>query len=339
MQHFIRHLLFIFAAAVLGLSALPARALTCATTTSTISETVDIGNIIKVSSSELIAGQKIWVSPTISARFTCSDTDKHPKGESAYFWLDPGNKAGTLPAFIKIGITYNGADYLLQNGQKVEIGPATICRGDCTQTAIPVTFDLNYQVYIIATGSAITNSGVIAKDLKLSLFQVDGEGGLRNGRVGDNYNLLITGLNQINAMACVPTVAISPSEIDFGTLSTGNARPGQMERIRSFTVTYGLSQKGSGIACGTEDLFATFSSVNKIQDAAIVLPESDSGFGIILSKSTTMTPRIEMNAPEKIPIKVGVPLIQPYFAGVLWTTTAPKTGAFSATATITVTFQ
>lgn len=80
---------------------LPAQALTCKTTSSTISEVVNIESIIKVSSSELIANKKIWVSSPITATFSCEDTDNFPNGESAYFWLDPENKASSLPDFIR----------------------------------------------------------------------------------------------------------------------------------------------------------------------------------------------------------------------------------------------
>ena len=68
------------------------------TTSSTISEVVNIESIIKVSSSELIANKR-YGSP-ITATFSCEDTDNFPNGESAYFWLDPENKASSLPDFI-----------------------------------------------------------------------------------------------------------------------------------------------------------------------------------------------------------------------------------------------
>ena len=198
------------------LSAFPAQALTCKTTSSTISEVVNIESIIKVSSSELIANKKIWVSSPITATFSCEDTDNFPNGESAYFWLDPENKASSLPDFIQVGITYNGIDYLLQNKKSVEIGPATLCDksgNTCKSPAIGQTFSLVYQVYIISTGRSVTGDGKIDDNLKLSLFQVDGQGGLRNGTAGANYNLFITGLNRIRTMACVPTVSISPSRL------------------------------------------------------------------------------------------------------------------------------
>ncbi|WP_225131622.1 hypothetical protein, partial [Bradyrhizobium sp. IC3123] len=106
----------------------------------------------------------------------------------------------------------------------------------------------------------MTGEGKIDDNLKLSLFQVDGQGGLRNGTAGANYNLFITGLTRIRTMACVPTVSISPSEINFGDIPAGNARPGYYEKTRPFTVTYGLVKQGKGSDCGTEPMLATFST-------------------------------------------------------------------------------
>jgi len=315
-------------------------ALTCKASNSVVSETVNVGSIIKASSSEIKANQKIWVSSAINATFTCTDTDSHPQGEMAFFWLDPKDQARTLPAFISIGITYNGIDYPLVKGQKVQLGPATVCnkvKETCLSPATPQTFSLEYQVYIKATGSTIPIGGVIQDNLNLSLFQVDGEGGLRGGDT--NFNLFITGLSKINLMACVPTVTISPNTLDFGTMSSHNASPGHIERKRQFNVVYGLQIKGSGVICGTENLLTTFSTPNPLQDKTIILPATDSGFGIILSDNTSLDPPIEMNAPKVMSITAGNIINKTYTAGVMWLSNQPKTGDFSATATITVTFQ
>lgn len=315
-------------------------ALTCEASNSAVSETVNIGQVIKASSSEIKANQKIWVSSVINATFTCRDTDSHPQGEMAYFWLDPKKQAGTIPSFISIGVTYNGIDYPLENGKKVELGPATICNrvaGKCVSPATPQTFNLDYQVYIKATGEAVPAGGVIKDSLNLSLFQVDGEGGLRGGDT--NFNLFITGLSKINLMACVPTIAITPDKIDFGSMTSFNASPGRVEKKLGFNIAYGLQIKGTGVTCTTENLLATFSTTNQLQDKTIILPASDSGFGIILSNNVTLEPRIEMNAPQVVTVTAGNTINKAYTAGVLWLSTKPKTGNFSATATVTVTFQ
>lgn len=342
MRRYSDTLFLIWLSVLLMLGAFPAQALTCKTTSSAISEVVDIEKILKVSSSELIANKKIWVSSPITATFTCEDTDNYPDGESAYFWLDPENKASSLPNFIQIGITYNGVDYLLQNKTSVEIGPATLCNksGDtCQSPALSQTFSLVYQVYIVSTGRSVTGNGKIADNLKLSLFQVDGKLGLRNGTAGANYNLFITGLNRITTMACVPTVTISPGEIDFGNIPAGNARPGYYEKTRPFTVKYGLVKQGSGTNCATEALLATFSSTNTVQESAIILPRPDSGFGIVISPNANMLPRIEMNTPIRFTLATGSTLSSTYTAGLLWLSRTPKLGTFSATARITVTFE
>lgn len=214
------------------LSAFPAQALTCKTTSSTISEVVNIESIIKVSSSELIANKRygspaLLPPPSVAKIPIIFRTVKAPISG----WIRK-IKPAACPT-LSVGITYNGIDYLLQNKKSVEIGPATLCDksgNTCKSPAIGQTFSLVYRVYIISTGRRVTGEGKIDDNLKLSLFQVDGQGGLRNGTAGANYNLFITGLNRIRTMACVPTVSISPSEINFGDIPAGNARPGYYEK-------------------------------------------------------------------------------------------------------------
>ncbi len=112
-----------------------------------------------------------------------------------------------------------------------------------------------------------------------------------------------------------------------------------MKKTRPFTVTYGLVKQGNGSDCGTEAMLATFSTTNTIQESAIILPQPDSGFGIVISPNASMLPRIEMNAPIHFTLATGTTLASTYTAGLLWLSRTPKLGPFSATAKITVTFE
>ena len=213
------------------LSAFPAQALTCKTTSSTISEVVNIESIIKVSSSELIANKRygspaLLPPPSVAKIPIIFRTVKAPISG----WIRK-IKPAACPT-LSVGITYNGIDYLLQNKNRWRLA-----RRRCViKAGIPVSprplgrHSARLPVYIISTGRRVTGEGKIDDNLKLSLFQVDGQGGLRNGTAGANYNLFITGLNRIRTMACVPTVSISPSEINFGDIPAGNARPGYYEK-------------------------------------------------------------------------------------------------------------
>ncbi|MDP0977878.1 fimbrial protein, partial [Klebsiella pneumoniae] len=79
----------------------------------------------------------------------------------------------------------------------------------------------------------------------------------------------------IRTMACVPTVSITPSEINFGDIPAGTARPGYYQKTRPFTVTYGLVKQGNGCDCGPVPLLSTFSTTNTIVESAIILPQPD----------------------------------------------------------------
>lgn len=96
------------------LSAFPAQALTCKTTSSTISEVVNIESIIKVSSSELIANKRygspaLLPPPSVAKIPIIFRTVKAPISG----WIRK-IKPAACPT-LSVGITYNGIDYLLQN--------------------------------------------------------------------------------------------------------------------------------------------------------------------------------------------------------------------------------
>ncbi len=130
------------------LSAFPAQALTCKTTSSTISEVVNIESIIKVSSSELIANKRygspaLLPPPSVAKIPIIFRTVKAPISG----WIRK-IKPAACPTLSGVGITYNGIDYLLQNKKSVEIGPATLCDksgNTCKSPAIGQTFSPVYQ--------------------------------------------------------------------------------------------------------------------------------------------------------------------------------------------------
>ena len=331
---------------VLGISLFSsvAQALTCKAAGS-VSETVAIDSILKASIGDFGVNKKIWVSSPITATFTCSDTDSHPQGESAFLWLDPRNAAAGIHNSLEVGITYKNVDYKLKEGDSVEIGPATICRidgqGGCLKPAASQTFTLTYQVYIKTTGLPAATDGKVMGDVTLSLFQVDGVGGLRGGSGGSdgNFNLYITGLDNITFLACTPRVTLLPDTLDFGVINARWASPGRVEKTMPFTVLVDLTREASGKTCTGETLLMTLSSSYPVKDGAIIMPAANSGFGFIISESNNLSPRIPLNTPQTFGMISGDQLTKEYYAGFIWTNTAPLLGDYSATATVTITFK
>lgn len=344
MQFHGRHLVYAVVVFFFGLLSSTAMALTCKAQGS-VSQYVAIDSVIKASVGDFGANTKIWVSSPITATFTCSDTDSYPQGESAFLWLDPKDAVKNLHNSLEIGITWNNVDYKLQNGEKVEIGPGTVCRpngrGGCSSPATSQTFTLTYQVYIKTTGYPASSDGKVMGDVSLSLFQVDGKGGIRGGSVSQdgNFNLTITGLDKITFLACTPKVSLVPDILNFGVINATRATAGKIEMTKPFTLLVDLTRETSGKTCTGETLLMTLSSTNPVTQGAIIMPAADSGFGFIISGNGTMAPRISLNTPQEIGVISGDQLTQDYYAGFIWLTNTPLLGSFSATATFTVTFK
>lgn len=339
-----RHILYAAVVFCFGLFSSTVMALTCKAQGS-VSQYVAIDSVIKASVGDFGTNTKIWVSAPITATFTCSDTDNFPKGESAFLWLDPKDAVKNVHNSLEIGITFRNVDYKLKKGDKIEIGPGTICtpdgKGGCTSKATSQTFSLTYQVYIKTTGLPAASTGKVMGDVSLSLFQVDGVGGLRGGTVTQdgNFNLTITGLDKITFLACTPKVLLVPDTLDFGVINAAWATPGKIEKIKPFTLQVDLTREASGKTCTGETLLMTLSSTNPVKDGVIIMPTANSGFGFILSADSLMASRIALNTPQVIGVISGDRLTHDYYAGFVWTTKAPLMGDYSATANITVTFR
>ncbi len=336
----------LLAACCLTLFSSMAEALTCKAAGG-VSETVAIDSVLKASIGEFGFNKKIWVSSPITATFTCSDTDSHPAGESAYLWLDPKDEVKNVHNSLEIGITYKNIDYKLIKGDKVEIGPGTLCRPNgqngCLTPAAPQTFTLTYQVYIKTTGFPASSDGKVMGNINLSLFQVDGVGGLRGGSGGNdgNFNLYINGLDKITFLGCTPRVTLVPDTLDFGINNIGRALPGRVEQIKPFSVLVDLTREAGGKSCDGETLLLTLSSNNPVKDGNIIMPAANSGFGFVISENSALQPLIPLNAPQTFGTigSGGEQLTHNYYAGFIWTSDSPQTGEYSATATLTVTFK
>lgn len=322
----------------------PACALTCKASGG-VSEYVALDSVLKASMGDFGVNKKIWVSPQVTATFTCTDTEDYAQGESAFLWLDPKNSLSALHESLEIGITYRNVDYKLVNGSSIEIGPATVCRPDgkegCLKTAQPQTFSLTYQVYIKTTGLKPASNGKVLGNMNLSLFQVDGVGGLKGGSGGNdgNFNLYLSGLDRLTFLACTPKVQLVPDVLDFGVINGRRAQPGHIEKIKPFAVRVELVPEAGGKSCEGETLQMTVSSANYVKDGQIIMPDAMSGFGFILSHGSAMDNRIDLNVPETFGVINKDFIEHSFYAGFIWTSTNPRLGAYEATATVTVTFR
>ncbi|MFS9381066.1 hypothetical protein QNN88_10255 [Citrobacter sp. ANG330] len=162
--------------------------------TSNITDEVTLDNIVYLSGTA--DGEVIWRSPTYSRNITCTTSIT----EDVYVYPFPKRKEQNLPTGVKMGVILNGTDLGVfdssgdVNSDRVDTH-WNISKGKETK---PLTI----QAYLVKDGD-IDTTGVSDK---LSLFQLDGEGGLNN-QANSNYNFLISGWGNIGSVDCTSTLS------------------------------------------------------------------------------------------------------------------------------------
>lgn len=309
-----------------------------------IRQDIVLDKVIKVSTANTAAGALLWRSQPFTSVFQCTDTDNMPNGENAFLYWDPQARMSQIHNSIEVGVTYKGVDIKPVKNARQDVGPGTECRLSgrrCQPPAKSLTVTVSYAIYIKATGNTPPPGGKINDNNAYSVFQVDGVGGL-NSRPNSNFNAYISGLGNIQFISCNPkinVVANNGSTVNFGTIPRQNAVAGKIEKQVPFSVTANMSDPTTGQDCKGETLQASFSSTYPVQDNSVILPTSDSGFGIVLSQATTPNTPIMMNSPVDLGLVNGTVVEKNFLASLKWLNTNPRVGPFNASANIDVTFK
>jgi hypothetical protein len=309
-----------------------------------IRQDIVLDKVIKVSTANTAAGALLWRSKPFTSVFQCVDDWNNPRGEHAFLYWDPQSRMSQIHNSIEVGVTYNSVDIKPTKGAKQDVGPGTECRpsgNSCRPPAKSLTVTVSYAIYIKATGKAPPAGGKINDSNAYSVFQVDGVGGL-NGTPNSNFNAYISGLGNIQFISCNPkinVVANNGSTVNFGTIPRQNAVAGKIEKQVPFSVSANMSDPTTGQDCKGETLQASFSSTYPVQDNSVILPTSDSGFGIVLSQATTPNTPIMMNSPVDLGLVNGTVVEKNFLASLKWLNTNPRVGPFNASANIDVTFK
>lgn len=308
-----------------------------------IRQDIVLDKAIKVSTANTAPGALLWRSQPFTSTFQCSDTDNMPKGEDAFLYWDPQNKMQNIHNSIEVGVTFKGIDVKPVKNQRENVGPGTVCSNPprCNRPATSQSVTVTYSIYIKATGKAPPAGGKITDNNAYSVFQVDGVGGL-NSRPNSNFNAYISGLGNIQFISCNPKITVvanNGSTVNFGTIPRQNAVVGKIEKQVPFSVAANMSDPTTGQDCQGETLQASFSSTYPLQDNSVILPTSDSGFGILISQAATPNTPIMMNSPVDLGLVNGTIVEKNFMASLKWLSTNPKVGPFSASANIDVTFK
>lgn len=334
-------LLLILSAALFSTSSY---ALTCKRTNGgdPLNQTITLDHQINVSTANLAPKTVLWRSQTFTSTFKCSDTNNFPEGENAYLWWDPSSQMSSIDKSLEVGVTYMGMDNKPAPNANSKIGPGTVCNGRpgrCTPPALPQTITISYSIYIKATGNPPPSTGIITDNGPYALFQVDGVGGLNN-QPNSNFRAYVSGLGNIRFISCSPKITVSANNgetVNFGAIPARNAVVGKIEKQVPFSIRADLT--GQGQDCEKQTLIANFSTTYPTQDNQVILPEQNSGFGILLSRADSPNTWIHMNTPTELGYVNGSVVESNFLASLKWLSATPKVGKFNASANIDVTFK
>lgn len=312
-------------------------------------QTGTITNEVTVPNGFITAGTTLWRSQTFSTAFTCFDTERQPDGESVYLYWDPQKKASTLHKSIEIGITINGVDYPLKGTNRLFIGAGTVLpanKKNCDDVeyfrplcATPQTINVQYSIFVKATGVAPPADGKIPNPGIINLFQVDGSGGL-NPNANSNFNLRVSGLDKIKFVECNPIVSIGGTNgntVNFGRVSIQRNGVNAILNRKSFSVKADLSRSDRGGTCNGKVLLATFVATNPINSSTL-RPTNRSDIGIQIFENGSNTPIQFLKQYEISTINAGIASTT-FDAALVQLAPSPAVGPFNATAVVEVTFK
>ncbi|KQN64121.1 MULTISPECIES: fimbrial protein [unclassified Erwinia] len=337
---------------VLSLFSLNSYALSCKdASTGSISEVITLNQAIEVSTANLTAGTVLWRSPVYNSTFKCEDTNGYPSGENAYLYWDPLTQMQSIDPSIEVGVTYNSIDIKPTAGTKTDVGRGTVCNygwyrnnygywvQGCMSPATPQTVKVSYSIYIKATGKSAPSSGKITNTGQYPVFQVDGVLGL-NSTPNSNFRAYIAGLGNIRFISCSPQISVSGnsgSTVNFGTIASGRAQAGVTEKQVPFSVVANLT--GAGQDCQGKTLVASFSTTYPTSGTDMIMPASDSGFGISISTADAPASFIPLNTSTSLGYVNGSVVQNNFVASLRWLNNSPKIGTFNASANVDVTFK
>lgn len=313
------------------------------TSDNSVEQIIPLDHQINVSTANLQPGTILWRSAPFTSNFTCYDKDNYPQGEHAFLWWDPDKQMSAIHNSLEVGVTYLSNDINPTKQKNQDIGPGTVCNkqwnGRCKPPATPQTLTVTYAIYIKATGNPPPSNGVINDNSKYAVFQVDGELGINQNK-GSNFRAYVSGLGNIRFISCSPKITVSANNgetVNFGAIPARNAVVGKIEKQVPFSIRADLT--GEGQDCEKQTLMANFSTTYPTQDNQLILPEKDSGFGILLSRADAPSTWINMNTPTELGYVNGSVVESNFLASLKWLSATPKVGTFNASANIDVTFK
>ncbi|MFS9381067.1 hypothetical protein QNN88_10260 [Citrobacter sp. ANG330] len=256
-----------------------ALAMTCyyGNSASNVADVVTLNNIVFLKGTS--NGSVVWRSDTYTRDVTCRLNPGQSGTDYVYLYPFPYRTEQQLPQGVKLGVIINGNDLGTFDNTGDPVSDRINLSWAINTASAPRTFTI--QAYMVKDGD-IDAAG--ASD-KLSLFQLDGQGGLN--RTGQNYNFLISGWENIGSIDCSPTIDHESFTLTGAStdqiFSGGYSKPVSAPRV-SLTCTGSSSQALAAVRSISGDLSFTGNGMAG-NSAAFKTSKDDLGLTLLYSGS------------------------------------------------------
>lgn len=230
-------------------------ALDCVGTGGMVLDSVTLDKMVYLANAS--NGDIIWRSDVFTRNITCSSGMTENVYIYAYPFMAPGGTE-TLPQNVEMGLIFDGVDLGTMSTDSTLIGRRKDTGWKVTSGNPLVKNGVTFQTYLKKTGD-ISTSGVTS----ITLFQLDGVGGLNTSPGAKNYKFNISGWNNVGTIDCIPTV--TNSTFSFTTLTDQAFAGSANNQVNNPTISVACSGDSSSLnmtksISGRLDLAGTGSS-------------------------------------------------------------------------------
>lgn len=278
-------------------------------------------------------GTILWRSADRVTNMRCYKTYGNVGAENVHMYINP--KKISLPSGVVLGVHINHQDYNLVNGSftKVDLGvtvPACRTKPDCSNTN--TYFSMSYYYYIQKQGTPPSSGSY--SPAEVNMFQLDGALGL-NVHGNQAYRGFLNGLNKIRFIACVAKAQFSPSSVNLGKIVKQTAATGQRADSNSKQFALTVTKQ-----CADDFGVNIYYDSPETISADNMALELDNGLNLKLKKSSGDYVNFKKVEEDFIVRGAGATSkTETYTTELYWRESNPATGAFSTSATVTLSYK
>lgn len=291
----------------------------------------DVGATLAIPAT-LPEGALLWRSEVIQRRVECVKDNAQTAAEEVVLLVNP--TAQPIGTGVRVGITWQGVDYLQQTG-RIATGvrlPACPSAGSAQPACASASLDLTLSVFLEKHG-ATPYSGQVSHQASVEVFRVgshlDDATSARNSLAYQLDNL--TGLRFIG---CDAQLQVLPESIDFGKVTMQDVEVGGVAATRPFAL---LSSR----TCDTSfSVDARLQPVSGALNGNLLVPLGNDSIGIRIRHAGNGAV-VPFNRYVHLAdlLRDSPSAVSRFNAELVWRTTRPLPGAFSAEVLIDLVYK